>query len=365
MSPPAPRVRLIDVARAAGVSKTTVSAALNGSGRLPEATRRHVRDVAHRLGYRPNATARLLRAGRTRLLGLAVREYSETPWVYSELAYFSQLVNAAGHTALSHGYGIVLLPTTSPGDWWLDLPLDGVLVIDPTAGDPMVADFLAAGIPVVSDRRALDASGRPDAAESLGRWVDFDYAAAARGVLDHLAASGARRVALITATSTSGFFEESERVYRDWCAERGQEPLLTATAAPGHAPALQAVDELLASAGEPPDALFTLVETSPLLLLDRLRRHGLSVPDDLLLVATTEDPTAAYSDPPVTTLSFLPAETAEAGVELLVDAFEGRDTPRGRLFTARLDIRTSSTSAQPPSSGHKQPAPPGPRSEAR
>lgn len=343
MSPSAPRVRLVDVARAAGVSKTTVSAALNGSGRLPEATRRHVREVAHRLGYRPNATARLLRAGRTRLLGLAVREYSETPWVYSELAYFSQFTTAAGRAALAHGYGIVLLPTTSPGDWWLDLPLDGAIVMDPTADDPMVADFLSAGIPVVSDRRALSAPGGSEDAEPLGRWVDFDYAAATREVLDHLASAGARRIALVTATSTSSFFEESERAYRAWCETRGYEPLLTATTAPGDSRALEAVDGLLASAVEPPDALFTLVETSPPLLLDRLRRHGLSVPDDLLLVATTEDPTAAHCDPPVTTLSFLPAETAEAGVELLVDAFEGRATARGRLFTARLDIRASST----------------------
>src|ERR1700756_1936431 len=94
MSQPAPRVRLVDVARAAGVSKTTVSDALNGSGRLPEPTREHVREVARRLGYRPNATARLLRAGHTRLLGLAAREYVETPWVYAEMAYFSQLVTA-------------------------------------------------------------------------------------------------------------------------------------------------------------------------------------------------------------------------------------------------------------------------------
>ncbi|WP_232383210.1 substrate-binding domain-containing protein [Actinomadura violacea] len=213
----------------------------------------------------------------------------------------------------------------------------------------MVADFLSAGIPVVSDRRALGASGASGAsgeagdAEALGRWVDFDYAAAARDVLEHLASSGARRIGLVTATSTSSFFEESERAYRAWCDEHGQEPLLTATTAPGHSQALEAVDELLAAAGEPPDALFTLVETSPPLLLDRLRRHGLSVPGDLLLVATTEDPTAAHSDPSVTTLSFLPAETAKAGVELLVNAFEGRDAPRGRLFTARLDVRASST----------------------
>lgn len=49
------RAGIRDVAAAAGVSITTVSDALNGKGRLPDATRRHVREVADRLGYRPSA----------------------------------------------------------------------------------------------------------------------------------------------------------------------------------------------------------------------------------------------------------------------------------------------------------------------
>ncbi|MFG2334213.1 LacI family DNA-binding transcriptional regulator, partial [Streptomyces sp. NPDC048604] len=49
------RMGIRDVAAAAGVSITTVSDALNGKGRLPDATRRHVREVADRLGYRPSA----------------------------------------------------------------------------------------------------------------------------------------------------------------------------------------------------------------------------------------------------------------------------------------------------------------------
>ncbi len=59
----ATRVKIGDVAAAAGVSITTVSHALNGKGRLPEATRRRVREVAERLGYQPSALARGLRAG--------------------------------------------------------------------------------------------------------------------------------------------------------------------------------------------------------------------------------------------------------------------------------------------------------------
>lgn len=335
-----PRVRLVDVARAAGVSKTTVSAALNGTGRLPAATREHVRQVARRLGYRPNATARLLRTGHARLLGLVAREYVETPWVYAELAYFGQLVIATTRAALAHGYGVVLLPTSGPDDCWLDMPLDGVFVVDPVAGDPMVGDFLAAGVPVVSDRRAL-AAVADGSRQELGRWVDFDHGDAARGVLDHLEAAGAERIAVVAGATTACFHQESVQAYRDWCAERGRSPLVSYLSGPGVRRALGAVEELLDDP-VPPDALFVLVEANPPLLLDAIQRRGLSVPDDLLLVCTTEDPAARYTEPPISTLGFLPGETAETAVELLVDCVEDREGDRGRLFTADFQARASS-----------------------
>ena len=62
------RVSIRDVAREAGVSVTTVSHALNGKGRLNAETRKRVREVADRLGYRPNPAARSLVSGHTGLI---------------------------------------------------------------------------------------------------------------------------------------------------------------------------------------------------------------------------------------------------------------------------------------------------------
>ena len=331
------KVRLVDVARVAGVSKTTVSDALNGSGRLPEATREHVRKVARSLGYRPNATARLLRAGHTRLLGLAVREYVARPWVYTELAYFAQLTTLCSREALSRGYGVVLLPNTGPDDCWLELPLDGVFIVDPVEGDPLVGDFLSAGIPVLSDRRAMAGTGEP--------WVDFDYGMATREVLDHLEAAGASRIAVIVGGTTAAFHQDSAQACRDWSRERGADLRLITVNEPGLRQTLAGVEAALGG-DEPPDALVSLVEMSPPLLLDTLRRMGRSVPGDLLLVCSTEDLSAPYTDPPVTTLTYLPEETAQAGIELLVDRIEGRGGS-GRLLRARLNVRASSGGRAP------------------
>lgn len=78
------RAGIRDVAAAAGVSITTVSDALNGKGRLPDATRRHVREVADRLGYRPSAAARTLRTGKSGLIGLTVTTYGDEPFTFTD-----------------------------------------------------------------------------------------------------------------------------------------------------------------------------------------------------------------------------------------------------------------------------------------
>ncbi|GAA3516250.1 hypothetical protein GCM10023075_78840 [Streptosporangium album] len=186
---------------------------------------------------------------------------------------------------------------------------------------------------MVSDRRALAEAG--SGAREIGRWVDFDYDGAARQVLDHLEDAGAERIAVVTATAC--FHQKSVGVYPDWCAERGREPRIVCLPSPGVQQTPDAVKELLA-AQVPPDALVTLVEVSPPLLLDTIRRLGRSVPDDLLLVCATEDPAASYTDPPISTLGFLPGETAQAAVELLVDRIEGREGDHGRLFSADLHL---------------------------
>lgn len=334
-SPPTPpRVRLVDVAREAGLSKTTVSAALNGTGRLSPAVRERAKETARRMGYRPNATARQLRAGRARLIGYVVGEFAGDPWTFLESPYFAQLTSATARAALSRGYALVLLPSGSLQDEWADLPLDAVIVADPVADDRIVADLLAARIPVISDRSV---EGRPGA-----RWVDVDAGEAVHKTLDHLTGQGVRRPALVLPDSTTRFHTGALAAYRDRCVALGQPERLALAPQAGNGPVVRAVEEALGGPDRP-DALLVVAEASPPLVLEAARRHGYRVPDDLLVVCVSEDVTATHTEPLVTTLSLRPGEVAEAGIELLVAALElGRDEPSGMLVETRLDVRDSS-----------------------
>ncbi|MFI6938712.1 LacI family DNA-binding transcriptional regulator [Streptomyces sp. NPDC050418] len=334
---PAPRVRLVDVAREAGLSKTTVSAALNGTGRLSPAVREKAREAARRMGYRPNATARQLRAGRARLIGYVVGELAHAPWTFLESPYFARLTGTTAATALERGYAVVLLPAGSLQGEWADLPLDAVVVADPVAGDRVVNDLIAARIPVFSDRSV---EGREGA-----HWVDVDAEAATIGTLDHLLAQGARRPAIVLPGSATRFHRGVLSAYQHWCARHGLPECVARAEAPGNGPVVEVIESALAGAdgGQRPDALLVVAEASPPLVLDAARRSGYRVPDDLLVVCVSEDVTAEHCEPPVTTLSLQPAEVAQAGVELLMNVLElGNAEPSGTLVPTRLEVRQSS-----------------------
>ncbi|MER8045433.1 LacI family DNA-binding transcriptional regulator [Streptomyces sp. NPDC094032] len=321
------------MAREAGLSKTTVSAALNGTGRLSPAVRERARETARRMGYRPNATARQLRAGRARLIGYVVGEFAGEPWTYLDSPYFAQLTSATAAAALRHGYAMVMLPAGTLQREWADLPLDAVIVADPVEDDPLVEDFLAARIPVFSDASVAGRTG--------AYWVDLDTEAAVRDSLDHLRERGSRRTALVLPDSTTRFHRQVHAAYRAWCARHGAEELVTLVPAPGNGPVIRSVEETLGALPRP-DGLFVVAEASPPLVLDAARRLGLAVPGDVRLVCVSEDSSAAHADPPVTTLSLRPADVAEAGLSLLVRALEdGGSTPPGVLLSARLRVRSS------------------------
>ncbi|MFI6344900.1 LacI family DNA-binding transcriptional regulator [Streptomyces sp. NPDC050560] len=338
------RAGIRDVAAAAGVSITTVSDALNGKGRLPEATRRHVREVAERLGYRPSAAARTLRTGKSGLIGLTVTTYGDEPFTFTEFAYFAEMVRAATSAALARGYALVILPATSrrsPVDVWSNVALDGTVVIDPSDQDPVVTELVRQGLPVVSD-------GRPSGRLPVTAWVDNDHEAAVAGILDHLAEAGARRIGLLTGTSTDTYTHLSTTAYLRWCARVGQDPVYESY--PAHDPCAGAVaaDRLLARPDRP-DAVYGLFDPNGTDLLAAARRYGLRVPEDLLLVCCSESTVYASTEPPVTTLSLKPRRIGTAVVQLLIDAIEGIDAeqPVEQVIPTELIVRASSQRREP------------------
>ena len=107
------RVRISEVAKAANVSVTTVSDALNGKGRMTADTRDHVRRVAAELGYRPHRGARELRSGRTGVIALILSTADQQVMRFADYDYFRRLIDGAASEALARGKWLVLMPSST------------------------------------------------------------------------------------------------------------------------------------------------------------------------------------------------------------------------------------------------------------
>jgi DNA-binding LacI/PurR family transcriptional regulator len=336
--PPARRPRIIEVAAAAGVSITTVSHALNGKGRIADATRTHVERVAVELGYRPATNARSLGRGRHGLLALKVSTPDDGAASFVEFDYFRRLLNAATSTALQNGFALVTLPSGGGDKPPPYIEADGMIAIDPEYGDEALAIWRQRGLPIVTTGRATDDDG--------SSWIDNDHRNGTIAVLDHLAASGAKRISLIGPDRETSFKVDAAAAYLEWCASESTEPTeWTGVSDYSEAVGRRAALELL-SGPNPPDAIYALIDSLGIGVLSAARELGVEVPGQLLVAAGADSAAAAGGNPALTSTALAPEEIGAGAVEMLLEMLDDPSTPvANRFVPTKLVIRESSSPA--------------------
>lgn len=331
----ATRPTINDVAKTAGVSVTTVSHALNGKGRVDPATREHVLQVVQQLGYRANRHARGLRSGRSGTLALLLPVDADVQADEAlRLDYYMRLAAAAAAAAFAREQALVLLPPTIVQTGLRGLAMDGGIVVEPVPRDPRVSMLTGHGLPVVT----IDADpGWPDE-----RWyVTSGTHADTLQVLDHLAAMGARRVALLVPDTGWGWAADTRDAYNAWTAEH-RAPRLSIPVAmhPGEESAFAATRGLLDDP-LPPDAIYVGAARFVRGALRAAKACGRRVPGDLLIAAGVDCLQAREGDPPVTALDLHPERQAEAAVEMLLARLEGAQVTAPAYIEATLRLRAS------------------------
>jgi DNA-binding LacI/PurR family transcriptional regulator len=333
--PMATRPTINDVAKTAGVSATTVSHALNGKGRVDPATREHVLQVVQRLGYRANRHARGLRSGRSGTLALLLPVDADVQADEAlRLDYYMRLAAAAATAAFGREQALVLLPPTIVQTGLRGLAMDGGIVVEPVPRDPRASMLTGHGLPVVT----ID----PDPGWPDERWyVTSGTHADTLLVLDHLAARGARRIALLTPATRWGWAADTRDAYDAWTAEHGA-PRITVPVAmhPGEESAFAAARNLLAGP-QPPDALFVGAARFVRGALHAAKSCGRQVPGDLLIAAAVDCLQAREGDPPVTALDLHPELQAEAAIEMLLARLDGTQVTAPVYIEATLRPRAS------------------------
>lgn len=299
MSWSASRPTIQDVAALSGVSKTTVSNVLRGSGRVAGATRRRVLASVDALGYRPNGLARDLVRLRARTIGVVVGDLANP--------FYAELVKALEHRASAAGYTTMICNTDGRLDLeaariegLLERTVSGVALLQ-FSGDASVLEALrAARVPAV-----LLSTGE-QGTDSVT--VD-DHAGMALAVA-HLHGLGHRRIAFVSGPLIEEVTHRSR--YAGYAAAMralGLRPM---------APAGDDAGELL---GARP-AVTALVAANDLLAvrsIDALEAAGLRVPRDVSVVGLDGIGLGAHRRIGLTTVTQPHAALAEHGVDILVE----------------------------------------------
>jgi DNA-binding LacI/PurR family transcriptional regulator len=292
------RITSTDVAREAGVSRTTVSYVLNGVSQrgISESTATRVREAAARLGYLPSAAARSLRRGHSELVLVVVGDWPYSYAVSQVIEHLTRQLAPRGLTVLVHHRTPDSRPITELC-WTVDaaavISLEGV-------SDREEETLQAAGIHVTHPRSAA-ATDHPAilvaASPDIGRLQ-----------VEHLAATGHRRIgyALPDDPTLSVFAVPrlgGARAACEWLgltAPHEQPVPLDPSGAAAAVAAFRSLDD-------PVTAVCAYNDDIALAVLTGMAACGLTAPDDIAVVGVDNGPTAALSSPPLTTVDFHPA----------------------------------------------------------
>ena len=333
---------LADVARLAGVSKTSASLALNATpgARLAPATVRRVQDAAASLGYRPDPVARGLRLGTTRTVSLVSDEVITTRYASAMITGALDVAHATQHTLLLSEVHGDPARVTEALEATLDRRADGV-VFAVMAARLVELPPLLHQVPVV----LLNATGTRQEPAVLP--AEF---AAGRAVADELLGAGHRAVALLgvppqdrlRAVHTVTVGTRLAGI-RDAFVRAGVEPVLTLEASDwepdvGHALAHEAL-----AGPRRVTALLCLNDRLAFGAYQAAQELGLRIPDDVSVASFDDDEVARYLRPGLTTARIPYEEMGRRAMTLLLEG----ETPAAPVLVP-MPLHRRGSVAPPP-----------------
>lgn len=327
---------LENIAKLAQVSRSTVSRVINDDPKVSPETRERVQDVVRKLNYHPNAAARGLAAGRTRILGLVIP--MGVAAVFTD-PYHPLVIQGVSSACNAHGHSVML---------WLAEPeferrtisqvlhnglIDGVIVASQMVQDPILESLFQNQVPFVligrhpTDRRVS--------------YIDVDNVNAARAMVTYLLRQGPRKVATITGPRNMIAGVDRLEGYYAALRDRGiaPDPRLIVAGDFTEESGFNAMQELVPSK---PEAVFAASDTMAVGAIRAIQQAGLRVPQDIQVAGFDDVPFAARNSPPLTTVRQPIHRAGFVAAETLIDmiAHPGGE-PHRIILPTELVIRSS------------------------
>lgn len=310
-----------DVARAAGVSITTVSRALNGYSDVSEKTRLRIARIAKELDYHPSTAARNLRVKRTDTIAFA----PSLPRYANSHLFFKEFIGTLAFDCFQHNLSLLAtLPYAeqNEADMYQELAgtgrVDGIILATIQPQDMRIPLLQKIGIPFVAFGRLLDEN------DLSYPFVDVDGKAGVRKLVEYLYARGHRRIAYLSGRTEASFPYYRLNGYLEVLRNHHlkEDARLIAMGLQGQEDTILALERMLALPAESvPTAIMTSNNHLALYLLPALRDMGRSVgkePGQIAVASFDDLSFAAYLDPPLTTARSPIEELSKLILELLV-----------------------------------------------
>jgi len=319
-------VTIRDVAEEASVSATTVSRVFNHDHLVNSETREHVLEVAQRMGYSPDATARSLSSGRTHSIGVIL------PAPHGE--FFSELIRGLDDAAQEADHFLLIASSHyNPDEGKSALEslagrVDGLVMMTPRARpDPLTEDMDLPVVFVNSDLR--------DGSFDLYRMENREGAAHA---VRHLIEAGHSRIAAITGPPGSYDVERRMEGYREALAEHGlaEGPLVEGdfTQKSGYEAGKKLLD-----LEDLPDAVFACNDYMAIGAMLAFQESGLRVPDDIAVTGFDDITSARYANPPLTTVRVPVYELGRRAGERLLERIQSSRPPETETFHVPYELK--------------------------
>lgn len=333
---------LKDIARKAGVSRSTVSRVINNHPNVSKAARQRVTQIIEDTGFHPNVAARSLAMRRTRMLGLVLPRSMSS---FFTDPYFPHLTQGIAKACNEEDYTLGLFLVSTPEDEQKIFSrvlrkglLDGILLQSGELGDQLIDDLLKSEIPLVI-------AGRPFDTEGVS-YIDIDNVKAAHQAVTHLINLGHKRIGTIAGAPDNTVSFDRLNGYKQALQDAGME-LDETLIVKGDYSEVCGYDSMQKLLPARPDAVFAASDAMAIGAIRAVQEAGLNVPDDIAFVGFDDLPLATMPNIQLTTVRQPVFEFGFTAIEMLIETIETEDNePKQVILDTELIIRDSCGSSR-------------------
>ncbi len=326
------QITIDDVAKALGISKTTVSRAISGNGRVGSETRARVMEYIKEHNYKPNMMARALAKQRTFNIGVVwPDDYNAV-----DLPFFQRCIVGMSETTSGHGYDIII--SLIAGDDISGLKriidnhkVDGIILTRTLVEDAAASFLKQSGIPFVTVGGTID----PDIVS-----VDNDNYSACKELTSILIAKGMKRLALIGGSSGHIITRTRHRAFMDAFTQAGIEAdeslIYLDIESAGRVGNI--IGELLK---KNIDGVICMDDSLAGEVISKCRDEHLRIPDDIRLASFYNSSILESAIPSVTSLNFNDKNLGAVAAKALIDMIDGKEVRNIMLNNYEVILKES------------------------